>query len=260
MSIGIDGISDSARTLFEGWQNGTAAPLVSTLLADLDESTAYQVQAEYVRLRLLNETTAGFKVGATSAAVRQALDLDAPLTGVLFGSGEYRSGASIDSSQFTSLLIETELAFRTEQIIDAPIRDLADLKVAMSTLIPVFELAETGFYGPQRSSGLDMISANSACAGFVLGKEFPAASFDPDQQTVALSLDDEELYQARSDQTFGSQWLALQWLINAMVSQGYRIEPGQVFLTGALGQPQPGKPGHYRADYGALGTVEFELT
>jgi 2-keto-4-pentenoate hydratase len=57
----------------------------------------------------------------------------------------------------------------------------------------------------------------------------------------------------------GSQWSAALWLVNTMVEQGWTIKRGNVLMTGALGNMIPGKPGRYRADFGALGMIEFEI-
>jgi len=253
-------VEESAENLFAAWQSGAEPALPSELDPTMEEPAAYAVQAAYVHKRLRGDGIAGFKVGATQEAIRDALNLENPLTGVLFESGSLRSGATVPLEQFRSLLIETEIGFCARSVIDAPIRDEQALRAAVNEMFPVFELADTGFYGSTRSAGTDMIAANSACGGLVQGASCSPETFDPDAQSVALYRDDELVYQAPSSETLGgSQWHSLRWLVNTMVSQGYRIEPGHIFLTGALGRPQRGRIGHYRADYGPLGSVEFEL-
>ena len=55
------------------------------------------------------------------------------------------------------------------------------------------------------------------------------------------------------------QWQALRWLINQTVAKGYTITPDHILLSGAIGAAHPGKPGHYVAEFGAAGRVEFQL-
>ena len=251
--------NEIADRLFQAWQANDTPPLPSSLDGELDEDRAYLIQADYVRLRLTRDTIVGYKLGATAEPVRHSLGLEDPLSGVLFGSGKRSSGNPISLSEFGSLLIETELGFRASRIIDEPIDDEAALRTAMSSVFPVFELADTGFYGTKRSLGADLIAANSACAGFLAGTEFSSDEFEPDRQAVTLHRDGELVYTASASAPLGGQWRSLRCLVNAIVAQGYRIDPGQIFLTGALGMPQPGKAGLYRADYGPLGIVEFSL-
>ena len=44
-----------------------------------------------------------------------------------------------------------------------------------------------------------------------------------------------------------------------MIKQGWRLEPGYIVITGALGKMLPGKPGKYVADYGSFGKIAFEI-
>ena len=47
--------------------------------------------------------------------------------------------------------------------------------------------------------------------------------------------------------------------LNSAVEQGYKVEPGHILITGALGKLVPGKPGKYVADYGDFGKISFEV-
>ena len=250
-----------AKALYEAWRFGNAAPMPSMEAPGLDEAGAYLVQRAYVNLRLADDRVAGFKVGATAEPMRVALGLDRPLTGVLLASGAVEPGALVPVTDFRRLLIETEVAFRAAAAIDAPVADVETLQGAFPGCLPAFELAETGFFGAGRSAGVDLISANAACGRFVPGPACSSLAVDPEQVTVVLYRDDDLVYEAAASETLhGSPWQSLLWLVNRMVEQGYRIEPGAIFLTGALGPPQPAAAGRYRAEFGPLGVVEFDLT
>jgi 2-keto-4-pentenoate hydratase len=58
----------------------------------------------------------------------------------------------------------------------------------------------------------------------------------------------------------GDQWLALQWLINQTLANGWEINPDHLLITGAIGKMLAADPGHYRIDYGPLGIIEFTMT
>lgn len=48
-------------------------------------------------------------------------------------------------------------------------------------------------------------------------------------------------------------------LLNQILDQGQVLHKGDLIICGALGGAKPGQKGAYRADYGPLGTIEFEL-
>ena len=58
---------------------------------------------------------------------------------------------------------------------------------------------------------------------------------------------------------FGNQLKAAMWMINSILEKGWKIEPGQVLITGALPKAIPGKPGKYVADFEKLGKISFEI-
>jgi 2-keto-4-pentenoate hydratase len=57
----------------------------------------------------------------------------------------------------------------------------------------------------------------------------------------------------------GGQWANLRLLLNQATSHGYVVRAGSIIICGALGGAKPGEPGRYQADYGDLGSIEFEL-
>ena len=79
------------------------------------------------------------------------------------------------------------------------------------------------------------------------------------QIVVTMSKDGQKVYEGAATDSLGDQWKALRWLINSRLRHGWKIEPGQVLITGALGQVLDGTPGVYRADYGKLGVIEFVI-
>jgi 2-keto-4-pentenoate hydratase len=74
-----------------------------------------------------------------------------------------------------------------------------------------------------------------------------------------LKRNGEAINRGKGTDALGGQWKAALRLVNTMVKQGWKIEPGQIIITGALGRMVPGKPGNYIADYGPLGTITFKI-
>ena len=68
------------------------------------------------------------------------------------------------------------------------------------------------------------------------------------------------MHEALAGSVMDGQWQALHWLINQTIAKGYTITPEHILLSGAIGAAHPGQPGHYVADFGAAGRIEFQLT
>lgn len=224
----------------------------------LSLSEALAVQRAFNRLRAAAEAVAGFKAALNAEGPRRALGLAEPVVGALFASGARPSGAIVERAAYRNLLIETELGYRTTRRIDAPVAELDDLRAAIGTVAPVFELADPGF-GRAPIRGTDMIAANAACGGFVEGPPLPLADVDVNAVTVVLRRDGQLLHEARGSDLMGDQWLALRWLVNAVVAQGYVIEAGQLLLTGSLGVAHPAAPGSYAAEFAGLATLTLTV-
>ncbi len=52
---------------------------------------------------------------------------------------------------------------------------------------------------------------------------------------------------------------SVPWIWNEASSRGFETRGDTLLLTGACGAVVPGERGHYKADFGALGTIEFEI-
>ena len=249
------GLMDALRAnaLFTPPSAGCAAD------APLSMTDALAIQRSFVELHATIDDIEGYKSAANALALQTALGLSEPIVGALFARGERKPGDRIERTTYRTLLIETELGFRVARPIDTPVASLAELRSAMSTCVPMIELADPGF-GRTRFTGLDLIAANSAAAGFICGKPHRADQLDVNALHIRLSRDGATLHEARSGELMGNQWQALLWLVNKVIDTGYVIKPGQLFMTGALGGAHPATPGEYLAEFGALGEIRFHVS
>ena len=224
----------------------------------LDMADAQALQRAFVELRGASDAIAGYKAAANALPLQNALGLSAPITGALFASGERASGSQIDRAAYRTLLIETELGFRAARRIGATVNSLAELRNATTTCTPMIELADPGF-GRARFTGLDLVAANAASAGFICGAAQSAARVDVNEVRVRLCHDNVVLHEAEGRDLMGDQWQALLWLVNKVIELGYVVEPGQLLMTGALGGAHPALPGEYLAEFGVLGELRFKV-
>ncbi len=250
-----------AQKLFNSWHQKKLIPLLSAHLAqNISSEQAYQTQKKYVQLRLQHDTILGHKAGLTSQAGQKKFKVAGALTGVLFDSGKLASDQAIMLGHYHKLMLETEIGFRLAESIDQPISNTQALKRKIASLVTVIELPDLGFSTQSPLTGNDIIAANVASNAILLGKEFTEFSqLNINQLQVSLNHNGKLINQGRGSDALGDQWQTLLWLINHQVEQGYSLKKGQLLITGALGKMLPAKKGKYQADYGPLGTIEFEI-
>jgi 2-keto-4-pentenoate hydratase len=181
------------------------------------------------------------------------------VAGVLFASGKRKSNSIIDKTVFKTLMIEIEIGFVIGKSISHPLKDAAELKDHTWEVVPVIELPELGFTDMQKLKGPDIIAANIGAAQFIVGERQKINNLDLNTLQVTLKRDGVVVNQGKGTDALAGQWKAALWLVNTMAKQGWKIEPGHIIITGALGRMIPGKPGNYIADYGSLGTVTFKI-
>ena len=82
---------------------------------------------------------------------------------------------------------------------------------------------------------------------------------DLDQVAIRLMQENDMLHAERAGSIMQGQWHALSWLLNEVMRMGYPLHTDHLLMTGSIGALHPGKPGHYRAEYGSLGSIDFTL-
>ena len=234
--------------------NGALKPVLADGYSDLTLDDAYKVQKALVSELAHSDPISGFKAAVSSRAAQKARGIDTPLYGVLFQSGEYRTGKILDTGRFGKCLLETEIGYRLlASISEVPapgeVRSLV-------TAIPMLEFPDAGFDKPDHMGTFDLVAGNSASASYMVGQA--ATEIEPDEVVVSLYRDGEKAYEGKGSDAMDNQWNAVGWLIQQIIEAGYKIKEGQYLMTGSLGMPLPCIPGKYVADYGSFGRIEFE--
>ena len=247
-----------ARSLQEGLK--TAGPLPRFPEAGTLEDAFF---AQKRLLRELNDATVGgYKGGVITDAAQKTLGVDKPLTGVLLASGRLNAASKpvIQLGSEPDTIVETEFGYVIGETIATELIDDTQAQECVQSIVPVVELPQNYArrMGVSALSAKDMVGANLGAARYIVGtaKNPPA---DADALKVTLKRDGQTLHETTGAYAKGGQWANLRLLINQLTSHGYVIHAGSIVICGALGGSKPGEPGKYTADYGDLGTIEFEL-
>jgi 2-oxo-hept-3-ene-1,7-dioate hydratase len=260
-------IDAAAQALLDAEASGVQTGLLSVAHPGMTMDDAYAVQAALVAAkRQAGRTVIGWKIGLTSRAMQQALNIDIPDSGVLLDDMAFANGASIAAGRFIQPRIEAEIAF----VMKAPLKGRVsreEVLAATDYVAPAIEILDTRILRvcPQTGESrkiTDTISDNAANAGIVLGD----ARRDPAREDLRwigaiVSANGQVEETGLGAGVLNDPVTGIVWLAERMEQYGQRIEAGQVILSGSFIRPLECPPGtEIDADFGAWGhvTCRFE--
>ena len=257
----------AARALLEAERTRTQIGLLSQRHPDMDMDDAYAVQSAILRHKLASgRKVIGWKIGLTSRAMQQALNIDIPDSGVLFDDMQFGNGATVPAGRFIQPRMETEIAFVMKSALSGAEVSRDQVLAATDHVAPAIEILDTRIQRVDPASGkartvLDTIADNAANAGLVLGAARHATDAHDLRWVGALALRNGVV----EETGLGAGVLndpveSVVWLARRMAAYGQQIEPGQIILSGSFIRPVECPPGsHIHADFGPFGSVAISF-
>ncbi|MEZ5823517.1 MAG: hypothetical protein R3C97_01860 [Geminicoccaceae bacterium] len=193
--------------------------LAGTRLAGLDgmsEDEGYALQARgNARLREALGDPVGYKIGATTVAMRELLRVEQPIAGEVFEKTVRRTPAVLRHADLVSPGIETEIAVRLGRDVppSSTSHDRESIARFVDAVMPAIEIVDNR-YEVFRSAGAATFAAdNNFNAGSILGAECTEWRDLPlDALQTRTFIDGELKATALSDQLMGHPLDALAWL------------------------------------------------
>lgn len=225
----------------------------------LDEQWGYDVQALDRDQRTSGgERIIGAKLGLTSAAKQQRMNVAQPIVGFLTDAMRSTPDSlAQDLRHWAQPRIEPEIAFLTGRPIDAPLT-LAQAARALEGVTVAAEIIDSRYRG-FRFRLPDVVADNTSAAGFLLGSFAPLA--DPDDLPAVpctITVDDTVVHSANGAAILGQPLNAIVWLSEHLARHGQTLPTGSVVLAGALTDAVPLVAGsHYAIDMGNLGSLSL---
>ena len=251
-------VRNYARSAREGLESDGALPRFPDA-GTLED--AFSAQKRLMR-ELKDATVAGYKGAAITDEAQKSLGLDRPLTGVLLASGRLNAASKpvIQLASAPDTMIETEIGYVIGENIATALVNDTQARECVQSIVPVVELPRNDArrMGVGTLSAKDLVASNIGSARYIVGSP-KSPPIDADAIKVSLKRDGQLLHETTGGYVTGGQWANLRQLLNQLTSHGYVVRAGSIIICGALGGPKPGEPGKYQADYGELGSIEFEL-
>ena len=233
---------------------GTAAPLATETFPGIDWDGARRIALARDELRRSDgDTCIGYKLGWTSAAMREALGIDRPNWGTLWQS--QRVEHQLDLTRLRHAKVEPEIVYvasRTLQGTDVTASDVVERASGWAIGIEVVHPRWSSF----DFTWLDNTADNSSAEAVAIGPMLP---LDVEPSTVEVSFSNGvDTRNGRGEQAMGSPAEAVAWLVRQLATEGRSIEPRHVVFTGGLTAPYDViTDTRYTAQCPELGTVEI---
>ena len=260
-----DQISAAGKALFDADSTGTQTGLLSLKYPGMTMDDAYNVQADLVaRHMAAGRRGIGWKIGLTSRAMQDALNIDTPDSGVLLDNMNFANDSTIPANRFIQPRVEAEIAFVMKSPLTGANCTRDDVIAATGFVAPSLELLDTRVQRVDAATGkarivTDTISDNAANAGVVLGDE-RHAPLDHDLRWVGAIVTRNGIVEETGlgAGVLNDPVTSILWLARRMAEYGQSIKAGDIVLSGSFIRPIEAPTGaEFDADFGPFGSVRI---
>ncbi|MFI0376182.1 MAG: 2-oxopent-4-enoate hydratase [Candidatus Thiodiazotropha sp.] len=224
---------------------------------------AYHVSLRMVNRRVENgESIIGKKIGVTSKAVQNMLNVHQPDFGYLTDRMVYGNGDEMPiSEKLIQPRAEGEIAFMLKRDLIGPGVSNADVLRATEAVIPCFEIVDSRIRD-WRIKIQDTVADNASCGLFVLGdKAVDPRKVDLATAGMVVEKNGELLSTGAGAAALGSPVNCVAWLANTLGSFGIPLKAGEVILSGSLVPLEPVVAGDFmRVEIGGIGSASVRFT
>lgn len=248
--------------LFEALRDCRAVAPLTEREPGITIDDAYHISARLLERRLVDgEQVIGKKIGATSKAVQDMLNVHQPDFGYLTDRMLYASGDELPiSGEMIAPRAEGEIAFILKRDLLGPGVTNAQVLAATECVMPCFEIVDSRIKD-WRIKIEDTVADNASCGVFLLGNK-ALSPRDIDLVTCGMVVEKNGAVVATGAgaAALGSPVNCVAWLANTLGQFGIPLKAGEVILSGSLVPLVPVSPGdHMHVSVGHLGTASVRF-
>ena len=240
-----DQIESLGDALYDALVNRETIDPVTEQVPGIEIDDAYQISLRMLKRRTdAGEKVVGKKIGVTSKAVMDMLNVHQPDFGFLTDRMMYSTGADVPAStEMIQPRAEGEIAFVLKSDLVGPGVNNADVIAATDFVMPCFEIVDSRIRDWQIKIQ-DTIADNASCGVVVLGDTaVKPTAVDLSTCGLVMELNGEIISTGAGAAALGSPFNAVTWLANTLGSFGIGLEAGDVILSGSLVPLQPVQAG-----------------
>lgn len=258
---------DCGLALFEAERDRKQIGLLSQRFPEMDLDDAYAVQDAMLAARdAAGFRRIGWKIGLTSCAMQEALQITTPDSGVLYDDMLFPNGGQIPADRFIQPRVEAEIAFVLKADLEGDNLTREDVLAATDYVTPALELLDTRIIRKDPVTGAirkvtDTISDNAANGGLVLGEgRFDASTTDLRWMGCILKRDGVVEETGLGAGVLDDPVTGIIWLAARIAKYGGKLSAGDIVLSGSFIRPVEAPHGsRFVADYGPFGEVRCDF-
>ncbi|MGE2722086.1 2-keto-4-pentenoate hydratase [Mycolicibacterium celeriflavum] len=259
-------LSDQARQklaadLAQAERSKVPIPPLTDGHPDIDVVDAYEIQLINIRQRVAEGAKViGHKVGLSSKAMQQMMNVDEPDYGHLLDEMAVHEDIPVKSADYLYPRVEVEVGFILADDLPGAGCTEDDVLAATAAFAPAIELIDTRITD-WKIKLCDTIADNASSAGWVLGENrVSPKDIDITAIDAVLTRNGEVVAKGRSDAVLGNPVTAVAWLARKVDSFGVRLKAGDIVLPGSCTKAFDATPGaDYVADFAGLGSVHLSF-
>ena len=211
---------------------------------DMTFDDAYAVQNQ-IRARKVErgERIVGYKMGLTSRAKMEQMNVDSPVYGFLSDRFEVQESSAVPVSRFIHPKVEAEIAFMMKDELKGPGCTVAQVLAASDFVMPAIEIIDSR-YQDFKFDLVSVIADNASSSGFVTGSQIaPVQGKDLSTLGVVLEINGEPREVGAGAAVLGHPANSIAQLVNMLAERGESLPAGSLVLSGAITAALAVKPG-----------------
>lgn len=252
-----------AQELYQALREKKTITPLSQRHPQLDIDDAYQISLQSLEARQKDgEIVIGKKIGVTSKAVQEMLNVHQPDFGFLTNRMHYNNGSSISLSEAGLIQprAEGEIAFCLKQDLVGPGITAEQVLEATEWVSPCFEIVDSRIKDWEIGI-VDTVADNASCGVFVIGdQKTDPKSLDLAEVVMQVQHNGKPSVSGVGAAVQGHPAQAVAWLANTLGEYGIPFRKGEIILSGALAPLIPVQAGdHFEMTISGLGSCSIRF-
>ena len=200
----------------------------------------YRIQRAGIGLRVdRGEAISGYKMGLTSKAKREQMNLAMPIYGILTDAMRIPDGQAFHVARGIHPRVEPEIAFVTSRELREPI-DLEEAPSAIAAVCAALDVLDSRYTGFKYFSLPDVVADNASSSHFVLSEDARApGGLDFADLDMRVIIDGKAVHEAKSSAISGNPLLSLVQIVELLHAHGQELPSSSLVLTGAATPAEP---------------------
>jgi len=253
----------AAKALYAAETEGILAEPISTAYPGAEITDARHIAKIVAQLKVkAGRKVRGKKIGFTSKAMRDLIDIKEPDYGNIFDNWFIDNGSAIARNDLNKPMVEIELAFVMANDLNGPHVNGSDVIQATDFVIPAFEIVDSRYKARGSNVIVDSVADSAGCGRVILGGK-PTRLTDIDLSRVGASLSKNGVIEVTGTAAavMGNPINAVAWLARKLDEFDDGLLAGDTVLSGSFVQMIPFDQGDtITADFGDLGILSFGVT